>query len=247
VNHSNGSDALPTVKASFARRLKTSRAFISLVLLLSSELLVDGHEVITTKLTWAREVSRIFYRRCTSCHRKGGSAFDLTTYEQVRPWAVAIKEEVLERRMPPWGAVKGFGDFRNDDGLTDEEIAIVSSWTEGGAPRGDERLLPEKSGNDAQSSAPPKAGALLTLNGELTLKRRVVVAAIRPEKVPEGASLRLIAERPDGSVEPLIWLYKYASRFVHTYYLRTPLSFGAGTRFRMEPAIGSVSLLLHQR
>ena len=76
--------------------------------------MLSAHDVISTKLTWSREVSRIIYKRCASCHHEGGSAFSLMTYEEARPWAKAIKEEVLERRMPPFGAVKGFGDFRDD-------------------------------------------------------------------------------------------------------------------------------------
>ena len=103
----------------------------------------QAHEVITTKLTWSREISRIFYRRCIGCHREGSSAFSLTSYEQARPWAQAIKEEVLSRRMPPWFAVKGFGEFKDDAGLSQEEIATIAAWVEGGAPRGDEKLLPE--------------------------------------------------------------------------------------------------------
>jgi len=104
----------------------------------------DAHEFITTKITWAREISRVFNRRCISCHRSGGPAFDLGAYEQARPWAEAIKQEVLERRMPPWGAIKGFGDFRDEEALTEMEIAVISSWVEGGAPRGDLTLLPKQ-------------------------------------------------------------------------------------------------------
>src|SRR6267154_407556 len=81
-----------------------------------------AHDVITTKLTWNREISRIAFSRCVACHHSGGRAFSLMTYKDARPWAVAIKEEVLSRRMPPWGAVKGFGEFRNDEGLTGEQI-----------------------------------------------------------------------------------------------------------------------------
>ena len=40
---------------------------------------------------------------------------------------VAIKNAVLSRRMPPWGAVKGFGEFRNDHGLTQEQVELVSA------------------------------------------------------------------------------------------------------------------------
>ena len=71
-----------------------------------------AHDVITTKITYNREILRIIQARCASCHKPGGTAFSLLTYDEARPWAKAIQEEVLERRMPPWGAIKGFGDFQ---------------------------------------------------------------------------------------------------------------------------------------
>ena len=206
--------------------------------------MADAHEIITTKITWTREISRVFSRRCFSCHHAGGAAFDLSTYEQVRPWAEAIKQEVLERRMPPWGAIKGFGDFRDEDGLSEREIAVVSSWVEGGAPRGDLNLLSEQVKVKMERSEPPKPGKILLVSGSLTLDRGVKIASVSPEAVPEGASFRLIAESPNGAVEPLIWIYSYASRFKRTYYFKAPMSFGAGTRIRIQPAVGSVSLLL---
>jgi hypothetical protein len=204
----------------------------------------DAHEVITTKITWAREISRVFNRRCISCHQNGGSAFDLTAYEQARPWAEAIKQEVLERRMPPWGAVKGFGDFRDEDSLTEMEIAVISTWVEGGAPRGDLNLLPKQIKAKTELTSPPKIGEILLVSGNLTLDRTIKIAAVRPDAVAAGASLRLIAERPNGAIEPLIWLYNYAPRFRRTYYFKAPMSFRAGTRIRIHPAVGSVSLLL---
>jgi hypothetical protein len=170
--------------------------------------------------------------------------FDLSTYEQVRPWAEAIKQEVLERRMPPWGAIKGFGDFRNEDGLTEMEIAVISSWVEGGAPRGDLNLLPQQIEAKGERPAPPKTGRILVASGTLTLDRTVKIAAVRPEAVPEGASVRLVAERPNGAIEPLLWLFSYRPRFKQTYYFKTPMTFGAGTRIRFHPNVGSVSLLL---
>src|SRR5215831_16635136 len=85
-----------------------------------------AHDPITTKLTWSREISRIIYNRCVGCHREGGSApMPLVTYQQARPWAKGIKEQVLSRRMPPWGAVKGFGDFSNDRALSQEEMNLI--------------------------------------------------------------------------------------------------------------------------
>jgi len=124
------------------------------------------------------------------------------------------------------------------------EIAVISSWVEGGAPRGDLTLLPKQIKVDAERAAPPKTAEILLASASLTLERTIKIAAVRPEAVPEGASLRLVAERPNGAVEPLLWLYGYASRFRRTYYFKAPMSFGAGTRIRIQPAIGSVSLLL---
>jgi len=72
----------------------------------------QAHDIITTAITYDREIFRIMQARCFSCHHQDGLAFSLTTYTEARPWAEAIKEEVLGRTMPPWGAIKGFGDFR---------------------------------------------------------------------------------------------------------------------------------------
>src|SRR5262245_18188031 len=65
----------------------------------------SAHDIVTTPVTWNREISRIFYSRCVACHREGGVAFSLMEYLETFPWRTAIKEEILERRMPPWGAV----------------------------------------------------------------------------------------------------------------------------------------------
>ena len=66
----------------------------------------------------------------------------LATYEEARPWAKAIKEEMLEKRMPPWHAVKGYGEFRNAPLITQREIDLIVNWVEGGAPKGDDKDLP---------------------------------------------------------------------------------------------------------
>ena len=58
----------------------------------------------------------------------------LTTYEEARPWAASIKEEVLTRRMPMWKAARGYGDFANDPSLSPFEIALIAAWADGGAP-----------------------------------------------------------------------------------------------------------------
>jgi hypothetical protein len=64
------------------------------------------------------------------------------TYEQARPWAKAIKEAVLARKMPPWFADPHFGAFRNDSSLARREIDTLAAWVDGGAAKGDPKDLP---------------------------------------------------------------------------------------------------------
>ncbi len=95
------------------------------------------HNPITTTVLFNREVSKIFQQKCVQCHAAGGLAMPLTTYDEARPWAVAIKEEMLERRMPPWPAERGYGEFGNDLGLTIRERDFLISWIDGGVPAGE--------------------------------------------------------------------------------------------------------------
>src|SRR6478735_5644122 len=119
------------------------RAFFLTVLLFGSFLESNAHNV-GNAITWNREISRIMYQRCASCHREGGTAFSLMRYQDVQPRAVEIKESVLSRTMPPWGAVKGFGDFRNDEGLSQAELELFTDWVDSDTPKGNNpNVLPK--------------------------------------------------------------------------------------------------------
>lgn len=83
------------------------------------------------------DVLPILERRCVSCHRPGEAApMALTTYEQARPYARAIRDAVLRRTMPPWFAEAPAGHFANDPRLTAGEIDTISRWAAGGARAG---------------------------------------------------------------------------------------------------------------
>ena len=165
------------------------------------------------------------------------------TYDEARPWAKAIKEEVNERRMPPWGAVKGFGAFRDDQGLTQEQIELINDWVEGGAPEGDPALLPKFPASRTESTG-REARATTIVDGKLVLNSHMTVVGIQPGSVPEGTTLKVIAERPDGSIEPLLWLYNYKPQFQHPYFYSKPLKFPAGTKVEVMPmSAGTVALL----
>jgi len=201
-----------------------------------------GHDIITTTITWDRDISRIVNNHCASCHHPGGRAFSLMTFADARPWAVAIKEETLRRRMPPWGAIKGFGDFRNDQALTPEEMERIVSWTDGGVPEGEAKDLPE----------PPKSlepGAFkhskreLSAGGDFAMTRPLVLDGLWPEKIPEKGSFQITAELPDGTVEPLLWLRDYEMQFGHPFLFRTPVSLPAHTVIRGIPPGARIALL----
>ncbi len=44
--------------------------------------------------------------------------------------------------MPPWFAEKGIGQFKNDDSLSDEEIAMLAAWVKAGSPAGESADAP---------------------------------------------------------------------------------------------------------
>jgi hypothetical protein len=88
--------------------------------------------------TFTKDVAPILFAQCTSCHRPGQIApMSLLTYEQARPWARSIREQVTRRAMPPWHADAPHGTFENERHLTDAERDTLVHWADGGAPQGD--------------------------------------------------------------------------------------------------------------
>ncbi|HEY2019001.1 MAG TPA: hypothetical protein VGH38_36095 [Bryobacteraceae bacterium] len=66
----------------------------------------------------------------------------LVDYQTARPWAKAIREAVVRRKMPPWFADPRYGHFSNDARLTGQEIETITAWVDGGAAEGDPKDLP---------------------------------------------------------------------------------------------------------
>ena len=75
-----------------------------------------------SKLSFTKDVAPILHANCAQCHRAGQMApMSLLTYEEVRPWVKAIRENVSAGKMPPWHATASAGPFVNDRSLTKEE------------------------------------------------------------------------------------------------------------------------------
>src|SRR6266513_2913480 len=109
---------------------------------------VAGQEnptVSKPEITYNKDVAPLLQKHCVVCHRPNDIApMSLMTYEEVLPFARILRESVAQRKMPPWHADPGFGEFSNDARLTDEEIAIIDAWVKGGTKRGE----PEASSAD---------------------------------------------------------------------------------------------------
>jgi hypothetical protein len=190
-----------------------------------------AHDTITTKLLWTQEISRIVNRHCISCHREGASAMSLATYDDARPWAKAIRDEVLARRMPPWGAVKGVGEFRGDPSLSQIEIDMIVNWVEGGAPKGDDVYLPPAPHFSAETN-PPVTGreVKVTTDAALTLSAPAELSGLRPLRLAAGESLEVTAYKPDGAVERLIWIRDWHPEWGRTYYFMNAVRLPKGSR-----------------
>jgi hypothetical protein len=203
------------------------------------------HDPISTKVTWEGEIKRLVEARCVSCHSEGGRApMPLTTYEEARPWARAIREEVLTRRMPKWHVVRGYGDFTNDPSLSPFEVALFAAWADGGAPR----VLPAVRPTVGPTFRPgenPAVGPTFR-SGERSGNERAVevpcsarsfpigqVVAVRPS-LKKGADLKVTVTGSDGSQEPLLWLRNFDPAFAETYRLRRPLQVTRATRVEMD-------------
>jgi len=101
------------------------------------------------EVTFSKDISRILQRSCQECHHADGVApMALVSYEDVRPWAKSIKMRTALRSqrgaMPPFFVEKNIGiqKFKHDPSLSEDEIATIAKWTDGGAARGNPSDMP---------------------------------------------------------------------------------------------------------
>ncbi len=102
------------------------------------------------KVTFYQDVLPIMQENCQVCHRAGGANLGgmiapmaFSSYEDVRPWAKAIADNVAAKKMPPWDAAPDqHGRFANERTLTQEEIDTIVNWVQSGAAKGDPKDAP---------------------------------------------------------------------------------------------------------
>ena len=97
-----------------------------------------------TTVTFYKDALPVLQNRCQSCHRPGEVApMSVLSYDEVRPWAKAIKTALLTKKMPPWFADPHYGKFSNDRALTQSEIDTLVAWIDNGVKEGDRKDAPK--------------------------------------------------------------------------------------------------------
>lgn len=106
--------------------------------------LIAGPAIFAAEhVTYNRDVAPIIYQHCAGCHHANDIApMALLTYQETRPWAAAIKEAVVTRKMPPWKADPHYGKWLNDPSLNERDIATIKAWADGDKLEGDAKDLP---------------------------------------------------------------------------------------------------------
>ena len=95
-----------------------------------------------TKLTYYKDVLPILQNRCQVCHRPGEMGpFSLMTYKQAVNWADDLKIYTQNRTMPPWKPTASI-PMHGERKMSDEEIATISAWVDGGTPEGNKSDAP---------------------------------------------------------------------------------------------------------
>jgi hypothetical protein len=192
---------------------------------------IRADDPVGTSVTFNREIIRILQRRCEPCHAAGALAMPLSDYREARAWGRAIREEVVEQRMPPPVVARGYARYVIDPGLNAREMATLLAWLDGGMPRGDEADRPPRAIEEASSHAVhvvnAGAGTRLMLPpqtipaGEELVVRRVrlrtptapagrPVASVQIEpgnrRVLRGAVAFAVAPTTGASAESLTWV-----------------------------------------
>ena len=165
-------------------RLLSALLAVVLLLALTTSARVHADDPVSTNVSFNREIIRIIQRKCEPCHAPGGLAFSLSDYRDARAWGRAIREELVEHRMPPAIVARGYGGYESDPSLNTREMATFLTWLDGGMPRGDEADRPQTvtsadpdGGHDADASVRLSLPAQDVPAGEALVVRRVTVDA----------------------------------------------------------------------
>ena len=126
------------------------------------------------QVTFNRDIAPILFHSCAICHHPGEAGpFPLLTYADAKARARQIAAVTSKRFMPPWLPEPQELKFADELRLTDEQIALIQKWVEGGAVEG--------AADDLPSAPRFVAGWHLGQPDK-------IIAAERPYTIPAGGS-----------------------------------------------------------
>jgi len=126
------------------KRIQSGLLALSIIALLSAA--IHGQQTphsqipapASSPVTWSKNIAPILYKNCTTCHHPGGAGpFSLLTYQDATRWAPQIANVTQSRYMPPWLPEHGYGDFKDELRLSEQDIATIARWVKEGTPSGD--------------------------------------------------------------------------------------------------------------
>ena len=164
----------------------------------------------------------------------------LITYGQARPWAKAIRESVVQRKMPPWFADPRFGRFSNDRSLTQTEIETLAAWAADGAPEGDPKdRPPDRAWPKSWNIGPPDAVLEMSKPFELPASGAIEYQyIILPTGFKEDRWVQKVEVRPSaaGSVHhAVIYIREPGSEWLRDQPRSQPFFLESGPGHRPNP------------
>src|SRR5258708_2683413 len=178
-------------------KIRTVRSMV-LSVLFSSRLALMAGTPADRSPTYAEQVSRILQEHCVACHQPAGvGPFSLTNYPEAKAFAREIRLATQSRKEPPWFALPGYGEFRNQRQLTVEEIKTLGAWFDAGSPMGNQKDLPQEHKQSMWAYGPPDA--ILAVTEPYTVAASVgedIRCFVMPTNLPGPKAIRAMDVRP---------------------------------------------------
>jgi len=141
--------------------------------------MLQAHDPIPSKYTFNGEVSPILNAHCARCHVEGGAApMPVDAYAKVRPWADAIREQLLQGAMPPLFVDPSGPAVALPRALSARELDMLLTWSAGGAPEGNRS-------NPVAVPSPPPDWTLGPPDATLVMDAPYTVAANKQDETRE--------------------------------------------------------------
>lgn len=100
--------------------------------------------------TYWRDAKAVIDAKCGDCHQPDDIApFSLTTYEEVAAVAAVLPASLMAESMPPWFASDQCQQYAHDRSLEPEELELLLTWLDEGAPEGDPADAPAAGPDDS--------------------------------------------------------------------------------------------------